>query len=67
MKTCGQSEPCVSELQDREISGTLFEAKALAEHWRQSFGAIREMTGKFGYRCVVLRDCATAREARGKK
>jgi len=25
-------------------------------------GAIREMSGKFGYRCVVLRDCTTAYE-----
>lgn len=25
-------------------------------------GAIREMAGKFGYRCVVLRDCTTAYE-----
>ena len=25
-------------------------------------GAIREMAGKFAYRCVVLRDCTTAYE-----
>jgi len=25
-------------------------------------GAIREMSGKFGYRCIVLRDCTTAYE-----
>ena len=25
-------------------------------------GAIREMAGKFGYRCIVLRDCTTAYE-----
>lgn len=27
-----------------------------------SSGAVREMSGKFGYRCVVLRDCTTAYE-----